>query len=54
MRSIRRIAGVDMDYEPGGNAAQRAKGYAKRISNNKIRTIGRAAEYAARTGTMED
>ena len=47
MRSIRKIAGVDMDFEPGGNAAQRAKGYAKRVSNNKIRTIGRAQEHAA-------
>ena len=46
MRSIRRIAGVDMDYEPGGNAAQRAKGYAKRVSNSKIRTAGRAQERA--------
>ena len=47
MRSIRKISGVNMDYEPGGNAAQRAKGYAKRVSNNKIRTEGHALERAA-------
>ncbi|MBQ7784873.1 MAG: hypothetical protein IJ381_01810 [Clostridia bacterium] len=47
MRSIRKISGVNMDYEPGGNAAQRAKGYAKRVSNNKVRTEGHALERAA-------
>lgn len=47
MRSIRRIAGVDMDYEPGGNTAQRSKRYCKRVANNKMRTLGRAEERAA-------
>lgn len=53
MRSIRKIASVDMDYEPGGNAAQRAKGYAKRVANNKLRTINRAAEHYALTYETE-
>lgn len=49
MRSMRRISSIDMDYEPGGNHAQRSKAYAKRVANNKIRTAGHAQERKAMT-----
>lgn len=54
MRSIRKISGVNMDYEPGCNAAQRAKGYIKRVTNNKIRTAGRVMMKEAQISLDED